>query len=34
MIEVTGNETRESAFDELIGDEYSRQLTCLAPPVA
>jgi hypothetical protein len=33
MTEVAGNETKESAFDELIYDEYSRPQTCFIPPV-
>jgi hypothetical protein len=33
MIEVARNETEESAFDELIYDEYTRPQTCRIPPV-
>jgi hypothetical protein len=33
MIEAARNQSEESAFDELIYDEYSRSQTCYIPPV-
>jgi hypothetical protein len=33
MIEAARSQSEESAFDELIDDEYSRPQTCYIPPV-
>jgi hypothetical protein len=32
MIEAATNETKASAFDELVYNEYSRPQTCFIPP--
>lgn len=34
MIDTTESEMRNSAFEELLDDEYDRPQTCLVPPAA